>query len=52
MEERFPFNLPKAMMLPVNVTPPMKLPRIADTFTMLAPAAGCPKGADGRAHGC
>mmetsp|Transcript_79776 Transcript_79776/g.247447 ORF Transcript_79776/g.247447 Transcript_79776/m.247447 type:complete len:309 (-) Transcript_79776:1519-2445(-) len=40
LEERFPFNFPKAMMLPVSVTPPTKSPSTEEMFSMLPPATG------------
>ena len=33
---RFPFSFPKAIRLPVSVTPPMKSPRMAEVFSMVA----------------
>mmetsp|Transcript_107460 Transcript_107460/g.336647 ORF Transcript_107460/g.336647 Transcript_107460/m.336647 type:complete len:309 (-) Transcript_107460:1500-2426(-) len=40
LDERFPFSFPKAMMLPVSVTPPTKSPSTAEMFSMVAPATG------------
>lgn len=35
-ELRLPFNLPKAINEPVNVTPPMKSPKMQEVFSMVA----------------
>mmetsp|Transcript_79775 Transcript_79775/g.247438 ORF Transcript_79775/g.247438 Transcript_79775/m.247438 type:complete len:309 (-) Transcript_79775:1519-2445(-) len=40
LDERFPFSFPKAMTLPVSVTPPTKSPSNAAMFSMLPPATG------------
>mmetsp|Transcript_18045 Transcript_18045/g.51207 ORF Transcript_18045/g.51207 Transcript_18045/m.51207 type:complete len:309 (+) Transcript_18045:131-1057(+) len=40
LDDRFPFSFPKAMMLPVSVTPPTKSPNTAEMFSMLGTATG------------